>query len=273
MKDSSKARVVRGHAGTLTATLALVLLGSACEKNKPTEEPKPAAAAPAPAPAAPVAKAAPAAPPAPAAKQLEWDDPPEWKRVKPSSSMRRASYEIPPVKGDKAVGELNVFILGGDVEPNIQRWVDEFSGFDPKTLVRSDRTVNDMTQAVVEIPKGRFSGGMGSNTASDNYGLLGAIVVTPAGLKYFFKLTGPAATVKAARAPFYKMLDGMRLEGSPPAPPGSAKTTTPAKPAATPAKAEPAPAKPAPATPAAQTRPASTDSAAPHPAAPAPAKK
>lgn len=242
-----------------------MMLGGACEKNKPTEEPKPAAAAPAKAPAAPAAKAA-AAPPAPA-KQLEWDDPPEWKKVKPSSSMRRASYEIPPVKGDKAVGELNVFILGGDIEPNIQRWIDEFSGFDPKTLVRSDRTVNDMTQAVVEIPKGRFSGGMGSNTASDNYGLLGAIVVTPEGLKYFFKLTGPAATLKAARAPFYKMLDGVRLEGSPPAPPGSAKPTTPTKTEAAPAKPAATPAKPA------QTQPASAGSVEHHPHAPDPAKK
>jgi hypothetical protein len=180
--------------------------------------------------------------------------------------MRRASYEIPPAKGDKAIGELNVFILGGDVEPNIQRWVDEFSGFDPKTLVRSDRTVNDMPQAVVEIPKGRFSGGMSSNSAADNYALLGAIVVTPAGQKYFFKLTGPAATVKAARGPFYKMLDGMRLEGSAAAPPGSAKTTTPSK-------TDPAPAKPAPAKPAAPTQPASTSPAAPHPPTPAPANK
>lgn len=266
MKEPSKARVARTHAGTLTAALALVMLGGACEKSKPTEEPKPAAAAPA--PAAPAPKAAPATPPAPAAKQLEWDDPPGWKRVKPSSSMRRASYEIPPVKGDKAVGELNVFILGGDVEPNIQRWIDEFKGFDPKTLVRSDRVVNDMTQAVVEIPKGRFSGGMSTNTASDNYGLLGAIVVTPEGLKYFFKLTGPAATLKAARAPFYKMLDGVRLEGSPPAPPGSAKTTTPNKAEAAPAKAEAAPAKPT-----APALPESAGSAAPHPHAPAPAKK
>jgi hypothetical protein len=187
--------------------------------------------------------------------------------------MRRASYEIPPAKGDKAVGELNVFILGGDVEPNIQRWIDEFSGFDPKTLARSDRMVNDMTQAVVEIPKGKFSGGMGSTTASDNYALLGAIVVTPAGHKYFFKLTGPAATVKAARDPFYRMLDGMHLEGSPPAPPASAKTTTPAKTTA-PAKAEEPSAKPAAAPKPAPASPA-LPARAPEPAAPqtAPAKE
>jgi hypothetical protein len=79
-----------------------------------------------------------------------------------------------------------------------------------------------MTQAVVEIPKGTFNGGMNTVTKSENYALLGAIVVTPAGHKYFFKLTGPRATIKAARDPFYKMLDGMHLEGQAPAPPSSA---------------------------------------------------
>ncbi len=138
--------------------------------------------------------------------------------------MRHSTYQVPPAKADtadKAVTELNVFILGGDVEPNIQRWIDEFTGFDPKTLIRSDRIVNDMTQAIVEVPKGKFSGGMNTLVASENQGLIGAIVVTPEGVKYFFKMTGPSATVKAARVPFYKMLDSMRLEGSKAAPPGS----------------------------------------------------
>jgi len=262
----------RGHAGRLSspspwAALALgaaVLLGSSCKKESAAPEPPPAAPAapPTPAPAV-VAKAAP--PPAPAAKPLQWDDPPQWKKV-PASGMRKASYEIPPAKGDSAPGVLNVFILGGDIEPNIKRWVDEFSAFDPKTIVRHDRTVNDMTQAVVEVPKGTFSGGMGSSTPSANYGLLGAIVVTPSGAEYFFKLTGPSATIKAARDPFYKLLDSMRLEGGTPEKPGLAaekKADTAAS----------APANPhAPAAPAghAVAAPPSTPPADPHaPAAPA----
>jgi hypothetical protein len=160
-------------------------------------------------------------------KKLEWNDPKDWKRVKPSSSMRLASYEIPPAKGDTVPGELNVFILGGDIEPNIQRWLGEFSAFEAKTVLRSDRSVNDLAQSVVELPKGKFSGGMGTQKASDNFGLLGAIVVMPEGAKYFFKLTGPSATIKAARKPFYEMLDSMHVEGSinPPAPSAPAPTT------------------------------------------------
>jgi len=151
-------------------------------------------------------------PPKPAAKPLEWDDPPQWQK-KPASGMRMASYEIPAAKGDKDPAELNVFLLGGDVDANIQRWVDEFSGVAPKAVVRNDRKVNEMRQAVVEIPKGKFSGGMGDKGPSDNFGLLGAIVVAPSGAEYFFKLTGPSATIKAARDPFYALLDSVREQG------------------------------------------------------------
>jgi hypothetical protein len=226
---------------------ALVALAS-CQKEKP---PEPAPAPPAPVPA-PVAEAKPAAaPPAPtkpAAKPLEWDDPPQWKKVPPSSAMRKASYQIPAAKGDKEPAELNVFVLGGDVDSNIQRWVDQFSGMPPKSVVRTDRTVNEMRQAVVEIPKGKFSGGMGDKGASDDYGLLGAVVVAPSGDEYFFKLTGPSATVKAARDPFYTMLDGMREQGGtaqakPPADKAVAKSADKAaKSTAAPKKAATAPA-------------------------------
>jgi hypothetical protein len=184
-------------------------------------------------------------------EKVIWEDPPEWKRLA-SSGMRYASYDIPAAKGDKLGGELNVFVLGGDVEANIQRWVNEFSNFDLKTLVRSSRKVNEMPQTIVEIPNGHFSGGMGETKESDNYGLLGAIVVAPSGAEFFFKLTAPSKTVKEARKPFYKLLDSVRVEKSA-APAASAKPAQP--PAATPA---PAPPSPAPQT-------TGSASAAPHP--------
>jgi hypothetical protein len=42
--------------------------------------------------------------------------------------------------------------------------------------------------------------------------LLGGIVSSPSGV-YFFKLTGPTKTVKAARDPFLKMLDSVKVSG------------------------------------------------------------
>ncbi len=192
--------------------LAAALLVSGCQKEKP---PEPAPATPAaPAAPAPVAQAQPAAAPEPARpaiKRLEWDDPPQWKKVS-ATGMRVASYEVPPAKGDKETGELNVFILGGDIEPNIQRWINEFSGMPMKSVVRTERTVNETRQAIVEVPKGKFNGGMGDRGERENYGLLGGIVVAPSGAQYFFKLTAPANTIKEARKPFYALLDSMREE-------------------------------------------------------------
>ena len=195
--------------------LAAAALMSGCQKAPPEPAPAPAAAR---APAAPAGAAgAPAQPAAPAqqaaAKRLEWDDPPEWKKL-PAKGMRVASYEVPPAKGDKDPGELNVFILGGDIEPNIQRWLGEFSGVPPASVVRQDRTVNDTRQAIVEVPRGKFSGGMGGKGERDDYGLLGGIVVAPDGAQYFFKLTAPSNTIKAAKKPFYALLDGIREEGA-----------------------------------------------------------
>lgn len=259
----------RGPGAAFTsALLGLSLLAAACQKEAPKEEPKPAAPAAATSPKPAAVKTSSA--PKPAAKALEWDDPKGWKRVPPTSSMRYASYLIPAASGDKEVGELNVFVLGGDIESNIQRWVDEFKGYDPKTLFRADRVVNDMTEAVVEIPKGTFSGGMNSDTASDNFGLLGGIVVTPENKTYFFKLTGPSATVSSAREAFYGLLDSVRLAGGKAAPEtaktvksvgkdpsaiAAAPTTAPAASKSPPAGAGGAVAKPATSAPAPAAKP------------------
>lgn len=244
--------------GTLGLFGAILIAGGLALFSGPTQrqiqKERPAAAKPPvqPAVTAPP-KAQPAKPPPPKPAKpapplvdeyVLWVDPPEWKRL-PSSGMRFASYEIPAAQGDKLGGELNVFILSGDVEANIQRWVDEFTGFDLKTLVRSQRTVNGMPLSTVEIPKGHFDGGMGDTKPSDGYGLLGAILVAPSGAEFFFKLTAPSKTIKAARKPFYKMLDSVHVEkgATPPA------SGAPAAPAGT-APPAPVPAAPAPAAPA-----------------------
>jgi hypothetical protein len=220
MQHLTSTRTRTSARAALLLLAGMVAMASACrsddEKKKEENKPAPAAAT------APKPAAQPSKKPKTVPKRLEWDDPKVWKKV-PASGMRLASYQIPPVAGDKEIAELNVFSLGGDVESNIQRWVDEFKGFDPTTLSRVDRVVNDLSEAVVEIPKGTFSGGMGEGGESPNFGLLGAIVTTPENILYFFKLTGPSATVQAARKPFYELLDSVRMEGGSAAP-ATAKT-------------------------------------------------
>ena len=131
--------------------------------------------------------------------------------------MRKASYEVPRVSGDSEDGELAVFYFGpgqgGSIDANVDRWVKQFSGISANDVKRADREANGLRQHTVEIQHGTFDAGqMGMSDKKGpkgNYALEGAIVETPSGA-YFFKMTGPARTVLAARGPFLQLLDSVR---------------------------------------------------------------
>ena len=179
--------------------------------------------------AASVAPAASSSPPVPtsvthgAAKELgvTWSDPAGWKKVTPSSSMRNASYEIPPAGSDTEPGDLGVFYFGPDkggaVEKNVDRWVESFEGIDPAKVLKSERTANGLKQRIVEIPSGTYKSGMpgGPTTPKPNHALLGAIVETPVG-SHFFKLVGPKATVAQAKKAFLELMDTVKPKGPTP---------------------------------------------------------
>lgn len=147
---------------------------------------------------------------------LQWTDPPAWHRTPPSSAMRRAQFSIPGPGGD---AELAVFYFGagqgGDVEANLQRWYGQFTQPDgrPTSAVatRSNVTVGAL-RVTVTTATGTFAGGgmPGGPAAAprENQALLGAIVESSGG-PWFFKITGPAATVTAARPAFDAMIQSM----------------------------------------------------------------
>jgi hypothetical protein len=148
--------------------------------------------------------------------EITWLDPPSFRRVPPKNPMRKASYEVPHAPNDKEDGELAVFYFGpgqgGGIEQNVDRWVKQFSGVQPSDVKRADRQANGLREHTVEIARGTFDSGMpgmGSSGPKKDYALEGAIVEAPSGA-YFFKLTGPAQTVAAARAAFMQMLDSVK---------------------------------------------------------------
>src|SRR3954463_12097285 len=204
------ARFIRG------ICVVCVIWGSLAGCNK-TPEPSGAdssAASALPAPQPVVASPPPAdAPPV----EITWVDPPGLRRVPPKSPMRKASFEVPHAKEDKEDGELAVFYFGpgqgGSIDANVERWVKQFSGVAPGDVKRADREANGLRQHTVEIQRGTFDAGqmsMGPATGpKKDYALMGAIVEAPSGA-YFFKMTGPAHTVAAARDPFYKLLDSVK---------------------------------------------------------------
>ncbi|WP_437910818.1 hypothetical protein WME95_24340 [Sorangium sp. So ce327] len=194
-------------------------LTAACSK---TPEPTATSAPEAPAtskPAAP-AEAAPAPKPAPASGQqaggaLAWDAPASFESAPNPNSMRKATYKIKRAAGDAEDAELSVSQAGGSVDANITRWAGQFSQKSDDSPKRTDLKAGDLKVTIVEV-KGTFAGsGMPGMPASDpkpNYALLGAIVETPSGDPWFFKMTGPEKTVTGARADFDKLVNSLRVK-------------------------------------------------------------
>jgi hypothetical protein len=135
---------------------------------------------------------------------VAWKVPAAW-TAGPGSAMRVATYVVPGAKGAEK-GECAVFFFGpgqgGGVDDNVARWAKQFEG--APAPERSTGTVAGLrvTRAAVAgtylAPGGPAMQATGKKAG---YRLLGAIVEAPGG-NVFFKLTGPAATVAAAKADF-----------------------------------------------------------------------
>ena len=131
-----------------------------------------------------------------------------WPSMTNPNAMRLASHKVPRVAGDSDDAELSISRAGGETDANIQRWVGQFEGAGKEQ--RRTKTVQGFQVTFVEV-EGTYSGGMGAANASHgSWALMAAIVETPP-QPYFFKVTGPAATVHAARKAFDAMVDGIAL--------------------------------------------------------------
>jgi hypothetical protein len=145
--------------------------------------------------------------------------PKSWQN-QPAGGMRAAQWSIPGPKGAKEA-QLVVYFFGeggaGGVEENLQRWYGQFQPegdakeVTPKT---ETKTVAGMKVTMTEV-EGRYVASMmpGSEGKNDEPGwvLLGAIAETPMG-PYYFKLTGPKATVAAARKDFRSAIETAQLK-------------------------------------------------------------
>lgn len=191
--------------------LASLAVLSACGN---TAEPTPAATTAPPPATAPTAATAPAARPGGA---ITWDAPASFAKVEHPSSMRKATYHAPKVGSDTEPPELAVTVVGGSIDANIDRWVGQFDPGAKETLTRSTRKVGAHEVTLVEM-RGTFQGGgpmMGGAAAAGpkaGWALLAAIV--PDGdMSWFFKMTGPEASVTAARADFDALVASFRPAG------------------------------------------------------------
>lgn len=147
---------------------------------------------------------------------LAWTAPASWQSVPPTSSMRRAQYRVPGPGGD---AECVVFYFGpgqgGDPQSNAQRWAAQFAGADGKpaldTLKTREIAVGSSKVLMVEANGTYQPGAMmgGPDQPQPGWALLGAIAQGP-DANWFFKLTGPGATIEAERANFDALLQSLK---------------------------------------------------------------
>lgn len=150
---------------------------------------------------------------------LIWDAPASWIAQPPANPMRRAQYRVPGTAGD---GELVVFYFGpnqgGPPLDNAQRWAMQFAqpgGADPLSALKTrNGDIHGIPALFVETTGTYNPGTMSAAPAAAmaNWALLG-VVAEGGDANWFFKFTGPKATVEAERAAFEAMIGSVRRGG------------------------------------------------------------
>ena len=151
---------------------------------------------------------------------LRFRVPKEWTRVPATSEMRAAQYRIPRAPGDSEDGELVLFFFGkgkgGSVEDNLERWYGQFEQPDHRPSREAAQVTKKMVNAlqvtVVDL-RGAYAPVMPSGRTLEHKAgsrLLAAIVEAPDG-PWFFKVTGPAATIDRAKGGFEELVASLEL--------------------------------------------------------------
>ncbi len=188
---------------TLAAVVPLALAVGCAKESPPPQSSL--------APVAPVADHAPAKMPVTAAG-LTFTLPAGWRQQAVTSSMRVAQAAIPG-SGGEAI--LTVFYFGpgggGGVEANLERWADQVEPAPGTQPSREQLEVGDLRVYVVDVRGTLKPSGMGTGPSEPqpDARLLGAVVEGPGG-PWFFKATGPDATLGPAREKFVDLLRSLR---------------------------------------------------------------
>lgn len=131
--------------------------------------------------------------------------------------MRKAQYRIAGPGGD---AELIVYYFGpqqgGAPMANAERWAGQFTladGRSGKDAMRTEiKKVGEIEVLTVEVA-GTYAGGiMSKGPPQAGQALLGAVARGP-DANWFFKMTGPEATVTAQRTKFMALVDSIKSGG------------------------------------------------------------
>jgi len=143
--------------------------------------------------------------------------PTEFKRVKPKSRIVQHEFEAQAGEGDEAkTARVTMMQAGGDVKANVRRWKGQFAGGDKTANKTEELSVGEWTVHIIDL-NGSFGERMGGGPFSggkvvqrENYAMTGVILVPPnagpQGPKFFVKMIGPSAVVKANRNRLVQMI-------------------------------------------------------------------
>jgi gluconolactonase len=140
--------------------------------------------------------------------------PETWEAVQSTSSMRLATYALPTAKGDSEKGELTVFSFGGgggEVGDNLQRWIGQFAS-DGRTAKITKGKAGEGEYYLADIG-GTYNKPVGppvlrKTAPTENYRMMGVILLAKDKGVYFLKLTGPDNTIKAQAEAFRRSFGG-----------------------------------------------------------------
>jgi hypothetical protein len=137
--------------------------------------------------------------------------PSTWKNEKPSNEMRLGQYRIAKVGSDQEDGELAFFNILGGVDANLDRWAMQMGGPESLKNKRQIKTVDGCEATFAEYEGSYTSMTLaGSSGPHAGYKMLVGFVTCSNAETYQLKLTGPAATINAAKAGFEKMIESFK---------------------------------------------------------------
>jgi hypothetical protein len=134
---------------------------------------------------------------------LNWKVPEGWQEAPSPSAMRLATYRVP------GGVEVSVSRAGGATEANIQRWVGQFDNVGRE--VHAEKTVRGIRVVTVDVKGTYVGGGMSPGSTAEprpDWEMVGAVLESRSP-SYFFKMTGPAAAVRAAQPAFDHLVDSI----------------------------------------------------------------
>lgn len=133
-----------------------------------------------------------------------WTAPDNWLAVKPASAMRLAEYHLLGADGTEPA-VLSIFYFGqgggGATQMNIDRWVSQFKTVTGEPKQSLDEIAGMKVHRIAVDGTFELDAAMGGGDTRADFSLLGAIAESSVG-NYFFKLTGPAATIAAHKDGF-----------------------------------------------------------------------